>query len=87
MFPDQVVAIGQGDFAAFAADNELNMNTYLREAVAINAPYDEADLRWLTYFPTCKDQSEADRLWRQKADKPWAEIFDLITRKNPFSSR
>ena len=48
--PEQVVAIGQGDFAAFFADNELNMNTYLWEAVAINAPYDEADLRWGNYF-------------------------------------
>ena len=82
--PDQVVAIGQGDFAAFAADNELNMNTYLWEAVAINAPYDEADLRWVNYFPTWKDQSKADRLWRQKADKLQAEIFDLITCKKPF---
>ena len=27
--PNQVVALGQGDFAAFVADNELNMNTYL----------------------------------------------------------
>ena len=82
--PDQVVAIGQGDFAAFAVENDLNMNTYLWEAVAINAPYDEADLRWINYFPTWKDQSKADRLWRQKADDLQAEIFELITCKKPF---
>lgn len=82
--PYQVVALGQGDFAAFVADNKLNMNTYLWEAVAINAPYDEADLRWVNYFPTWKDQSKADQLWRQKADKLQAEIFDLITCEKPF---
>ena len=84
VFPDQVVAIGQGNFAAFAVENDLNMNTYLWEAVAINAPYDEADLRWINYFPTWKDQSKADRLWRQKADDLQAEIFELITCKKPF---
>ena len=62
MSPDQVIALGQGDFAAFVADNELNMDTYLWEAVAINPPYDEADLGWVNYFPTWKDQSKADRL-------------------------
>ena len=36
--PDQVVALGQGNFAKFAADNGLTMNTYLWEAVAVNAP-------------------------------------------------
>ena len=36
--PDQVVALGQGDYAEFAADNDLTTNTYLWEAVAINAP-------------------------------------------------
>ena len=35
--PDQVVALSQGDFAKFAADNDHTMNTYLWEAVAINA--------------------------------------------------
>ena len=69
--PDQVVALGQGDFAAFVADNKLNMNTYLWEAVAINAPYDEADLRWVNYFPTWKDQSKADQLWRRKPTNCW----------------
>ena len=82
--PDQVVALGQGDFAKFAADNGLTMNTYLWEAVAINAPYNEPDLRWVNYFPSWQDQSKADRLWRQKADKLQAEIFELITCKKPF---
>lgn len=77
--PDQVIALGQGDHAEFAADNDLTMNTYLWEAVAINAPYNEPDLRWVNYFPTWQDQSKADRLWRQKADKLQAEIFELIT--------
>ena len=79
--PDQVVALGQGDFAKFAADNGLTMNTYLWEAVAINAPYNEPDLRWVNYFPSWQDQSKADRLWRQKADKLQAKIFELITCK------
>ena len=79
-----MLLLARATSAAFARENDLNMNTYLWEAVAINAPYDEADLRWINYFPTWKDQSKADQLWRQKADKLQAEIFDLITCEKPF---
>lgn len=79
-----VVALGKGEFAKFASRNDLSMNTYLWEAVSINAPYDEADLRWVNYFPTWKDQSTADQLWRTKAIELQAKINKLITCKKPF---
>ena len=52
--PDQVVALGQGDFAQFVADNDLTMNTYLWEAVAINAPYNAVSYTQLT-LPTNRE--------------------------------
>ena len=82
--PAQVAALGSGEFNKFVTKNKINMNSYLWEAVAINAPYDDADLRWVNYFPTWKDQSNADRLWRDKGTKLQGKIYELITCKKPF---
>ena len=82
--PAQVAALGSGEFNKFVTKNKMNMNSYLWEAVAINAPYNDADLRWVNYFPTWKDQSNADRLWRDKGTKLQGKIYELITCKKPF---
>ena len=82
--PADVVALGSGEFKNFVTKNKLNVSSYLWEAVAINAPYDEPDLRWVNYFPTWKDQSNADQLWRKKGTKIQEKIYELVTCKKPF---
>ena len=50
-----LVAFGRSDVKEFVASNDLVMNSYLWEAVAVNEPYREADVRWVNYFPTWDD--------------------------------
>ena len=50
--PADVVAFGKSTVNKFATNNDLKMNSYLWEAIAINPPYDGADVRWVNYFPT-----------------------------------
>lgn len=50
-----VVAFGRDDVKKFSAKKDLTMNSYLWEAVAVNEPYREADVRWVNYFPTWDD--------------------------------
>jgi hypothetical protein len=39
-----VVSFGSGAVKKFATKNELTINSYLWEAVAVNQPYNEADV-------------------------------------------
>ncbi len=53
--PFAVAAFGAEDFKQFVADNDINVGAYLWEAVAVNPPFDEADFRWVMYYPTWDD--------------------------------
>ena len=48
---NDVVTFGKKKVASFVEENDLEMNSYLWEAVAINDPYDEPDVRWVNYYP------------------------------------
>ena len=61
---DDVAALGSSDFADLIAKYDLNMTTFLWEAVAVSPPNDDADVRWVNYFPTCGDYFTADAAWR-----------------------
>ena len=50
-----VVAFGRRDVKKFVNNNDLTINSYLWEAIAVNEPYREADVRWVNYFPTWDD--------------------------------
>ena len=50
-----LVAFGRSDVKTFVANNDLTINSYLWEAIAVNDPYREADVRWVNYFPTWDD--------------------------------
>ena len=47
---NDVVTFGKEKVASFVKENDLEMNSYLWEAVAINDPYDEPDVRWVNYY-------------------------------------
>ena len=78
-----IVALGAGDFASFVGKHELNMTTFLWEAVAVSPPYDEPDVRWVNYFPTWGDYFAADAAWREHGEKIDVKINKLMTCGRP----
>ena len=81
---NDVLALGKKDFNKFVASNDLNMNAYLWEAISINPPYDDADTRWVNYFPTWGDHAEANAMWRKKGAKLQAKLDALQTCQKPI---
>ena len=53
--PADVVTFGSEKVAKFADGQNLSMNSYLWEAVAINDPYSDPDVRWVSYYPSWGD--------------------------------
>ena len=78
-----IVALGAGDFASFVGEHELNMTTFLWEAVAVSPPYNEPDVRWVNYFPTWGDYFAADAAWREHGEKIDVKINKLMTCGRP----
>ena len=81
-----IVALGAGDFTSFAGKHELNMNTFLWEAVAVSPPYDEPDVRWVNYFPTWGDYFAADAAWREHGKEIDVKINKLMACGRPTLS-
>ena len=78
-----VAALGAGDFAAFAEKHELNMTSFLWEAIAVNPPYQDRDVRWVNYFPTWGDYFTGEASWREHGSKVAAKINKLVTCAKP----
>lgn len=74
-----LVDFARSDFKAFADKNDLAMNTFIWEAVAVSPPYDEPDLRWVNYFPTWGDYFASEQAWRSTAQQVAAGIFERVT--------
>ncbi len=81
-----IVALGAGDFASFVGKHELNMTTFLWEAVAVSPPYDEPDVRWVNYFPTWGDYFAAGAAWREHGEKIDVKSNKLMTCGRPTMS-
>ena len=78
-----IVALGAGDFASFVGKHELNMTTFLWEAVAVSPPYDEPDVRWVNYFQTWGDYFAAGAACREHGEKIDVKINKLMTCGRP----
>ena len=78
-----IVELGSGDFASFVGKHELNMTTFLWEAVAVSPPYDEPDVRWVNYFPTWEEYFAAGAAWREHGEKIDVNINELMTCGRP----
>lgn len=76
---DDVAALGSSDFADFAAKYDINMTSFLWEAVAVSPEYGDADVRWVNYFPTWGDYFAADAAWREHGGKVAAKINELVS--------
>ena len=78
-----VVAFGKNTVNKFATKNKLKMNSYLWEAVAINPPYEEADVRWVNYFPTWVDYYASNEAFGAKGQKIVGEFYEMVTCEKP----
>ena len=73
-----VVNLGSGDFADFVSKHEVNMSSYLWEAVSVNEPYDDADFRWVNYYPTWSDYFTAINTMRANGEKISSQAEKLM---------
>ena len=80
---DDVATLGSSDFADLVAKYDLNMTAFLWEAVAVSPQYDDADVRWVNYFPTWGDYFAADAAWREHGEEVAAKINALVTCGRP----
>lgn len=65
-------------FKGFAEEHELAMRTFIWEAVAVNPPYDEPDLRWVNYYPSWSAYYAADQKWRAEGGEVAMGILDRM---------
>ncbi|MDG1205915.1 MAG: hypothetical protein P8N51_11145 [Pseudomonadales bacterium] len=80
---DDVVAFGSGAVKKFASKNELAMNSYLWEAVAVNEPYNEADVRWVNYYPTWTDYYATGAVFANKGSNLVSKFNELLSCEKP----
>lgn len=65
-------------FKGFADEHDLAMRTFIWEAVAVNQPYDEPDIRWVNYYPSWSAYYAADEKWRAKGGDVAMGILDRM---------
>ena len=58
-----VASWGASDFKDWANEQQLNVASYLWEAVAVNQPFDEADVRRVDYYPSWDDYYAMRSAW------------------------
>ena len=71
-----VASWGSSDFKKWADKNKLNVGSYLWEAVAVNKPFDEADVRWVDYYPSWNDYYAMRAAWSESG--ALAEEYDSM---------
>ena len=76
-----LVAFGSRDVKAFVADNDLMINSYLWEAIAVNEPYREADVRWVNYFPTWDDYWTNNAAFGSKGASLVEKFYSMVSCK------
>ena len=77
--PLDVAAFGAKDFKQFVADNDINVGAYLWEAVAVNPPFDEADFRWVMYYPTWDDHYKLREEFLAKGGAMYAKFSTMAS--------
>ena len=59
------------------------MLAYLWEAIAINDPYNEADVRWVNYYPTWSDYYASNEAFNTKGSKLVEKFYSMVTCNKP----
>ena len=75
---DDVAAFGAGKFKNWVGKNDYNVSSYLWEAVAVNPPFDQPDMRWVNYFQSWSDYYEISEGW-ERSGKLAEEFANMAT--------
>jgi len=78
-----MVTFGSNDVRRFTEKNNLRMNAYLWEAVAVNEPYREPDVRWVNYYPSWGDYYGANNAFNTKGTKLVEKFYSMVTCDKP----
>jgi len=78
-----VATFGRKEVRSFTRKNEVPMHAYLWEAIAINDPYNEADVRWVNYYPTWSDYYASNEAFNTKGSKLVEKFYSMVTCNKP----
>jgi hypothetical protein len=79
-----VLSFARSEFSDWAEKSSLNLRTFIWEPVAVAPPYDQADLRWVNYFPSWGDYAKANTAWRAPGSADLsAKLLDMVDCKLP----
>ena len=72
----EVATWGASKYKKWTEKNDMNHGSYLWEAVAVNPPFDEPDLRWVDYYPSWEDYYVMRDGWQKEAslEEDWASM-------------
>jgi hypothetical protein len=80
----EVASFAREAFSPWVKKQGLEGNTFLWEPVAVAAPFDEADFRWVNYHPSWTAYAKGAEAWRSaSAAKLREELFSLVSCKLP----
>jgi hypothetical protein len=78
-----VVEFGSSDVRKFATAEKLRINSYLWEAVAVNDPYRDPDVRWVNYYPTWKDMYASNAAFNSDGAQLVAKFYGMLECNKP----
>jgi hypothetical protein len=78
-----IVAFGSNEVSKFTRKNDVQMHAYLWEAIAVNEPYREADVRWVNYYPTWSDYYASNDAFNSKGTKLVEKFYSMVTCNKP----
>ena len=78
-----LVAFGSDEVGRFTRKNDVQMHAYLWEAVAVNEPYQDADVRWVNYYPTWNDYYASNDAFNSKGSKLVEKFYSMVTCNKP----
>ena len=81
--PGDVVTFGSEKVAKFADEQNLSMNSYLWEAVAVNDPYSDPDVRWVNYYPSWGEIYKTQAAFDSEGAALVDEFYSMLTCEKP----
>ena len=79
----ELVEWGTGDWKTWIDKLDINVGNYLWEAVSVNPPFDEPDVRWVDYHPSWADFYEMREAWQNKSGALMEQWESMVTCDKP----
>ena len=74
-----LAGFGKTDFKKFVNKNNLVLNSYLWDAVAVSPPFDEPDVRWVNYYPSWENYYSLQKTFDEKGASLYAKFSELTS--------